>query len=171
MTLRNSILHAFLGLGLLGTACSAALSQNLGEWRTLTAKEERARLGETPISEADPSTIEADFDGDGRKDRALIAVRRSDGARGLVVAMKGRVRVIEPEGVEPQDGLRLAEPGSWDTICGNAFREFHQEPCDEGYPARVDLRNPGILRISNGATILYFWDRTTGRFDSVLMVD
>ncbi|MBM1171128.1 hypothetical protein [Microvirga arabica] len=171
MSPRPFFLHGFLSIGILVAAPPAAIAQALGEWRALTAEEEQARIGDTPSGETDPSMIEADFDGDGRQDRALVAVRRSNGARGLVVATRGKVQVIKPEDVEPQDGLRLAAPGPWDTVCGNAFRAFHQGTCNDGYPSRVELRNPGILWIGNGRTVLYYWDGKTNRFSGVLMVD
>jgi hypothetical protein len=147
---------------------SAALAQNLGNWRALTAEEEKARIADVSPESIDPATIEADFDGDGRKDKALIAINQSDGVRGLIAVINGRIHVISPDGVEASDGLGLAESGSWDTVCGNAFREFHD--CRD-YPSRVTLKNPGILRISDGRTTLYFWSRKTRSFDAVLMVD
>jgi hypothetical protein len=157
-----------IALGLSWPFPSGAQAQDLGEWRALTPKEEKDRIGKTPRSEADPSMIEADFDGDGKKDKALIAIRISDGARGLIAVMNGHIHPINPDGVEPSDGLRFAKPDRWDTVCGHAYREFHD--CTD-YPSHVTLKNPGILWISVGRTVLYFWDRKTKRFDGVLMVD
>ncbi|MBJ6128038.1 hypothetical protein [Microvirga splendida] len=168
MTLRTLCLHAFLSIAALGMNGSAALAQNLGNWRALTAEEEKVRIADISPGSVDPSTIEADFDGNGRKDKALIAINKFDGARGLIVLVHGRVHVISPDGVEASDGLGLAERGSWDTVCGNAFREFHD--CTD-YPSRVMLKNPGILWIGNGRTSLYFWSRKTKSFDVVLVVD
>jgi hypothetical protein len=83
-----------LSLDLPSLAIPRALSQDLGPWRALTAEEEKIRIGETPSSEADPSMIEGDFDGDKTKDKALIAVRRSDGIRGLVVLLKSQHHIL-----------------------------------------------------------------------------
>lgn len=164
---RKTIL-AVLGLGLTWSIAAGASAQDLGSWRPLTAEEEKSRIGDTPAGSIDPAMIEADFDGDGRKDKALIAVRKSNGSRGLIAVLNGRVHVIDPDSIEPSDSLRVAKPGRWNTICGNAFREFHE--C-AGYPGRVTLKNPGILAISDGRTVLYVWDRKAKRFNGVLMVD
>jgi hypothetical protein len=94
MVLRKPFLHAVLIICLPGATCPAALSQNLGEWRALTAEEETIRIGEIPSSEANPSRIEADFDG--KKDKALIAIRKTDNACGLIVSLKGQLQILRP---------------------------------------------------------------------------
>ncbi|WP_230531691.1 hypothetical protein [Microvirga roseola] len=160
-----------VSIALFVPALSAAHAQDLGGWRALTAEEEKARIAGVPSDSVDPAMVEADFDGDGTTDKGLIAVRQSDGARGLIAVLKGKVHVIDPDGIEPSDGLGLAEPGTWETVCGNAFREFHQAACEEGYPARVTLKKPGILWIGNGQTVLYFWNEKAGRFAGAAMVD
>ena len=169
MTPRNALFRAFLYVGTLA-ACSAAHAQDFGEWRALTAEEEQARIADVPSDSIDPAMIEGDFDGDGTKDKAMIAIRRSDQVRGLIVSLKGRIHVVEAENVEANDGLGLAEPGRWDTVCGNAFREFHQTECRAGYPAQVRLRNPGFLHIGQGHTVLYFWNPRKKLFDAASMV-
>ncbi|WP_201862558.1 hypothetical protein [Microvirga soli] len=166
---RTLCLHAFLSIGALGMDGSAALAQNLGNWRALTAEEEKARIANVSPESVDPAMIEADFDGDGRKDKALIAVRKSDGVFGLIAILKGRIHVLDTDLVEASDGLRYAEPRTWDTICGMPA-SANDASCDE-YPSRVILKNPGILWIGNGRTSLYFWSRKTKSFDVVLMVD
>jgi hypothetical protein len=169
MTPGTLCLHAFLSIAALGMNGSVAVAQNLGNWRALTADEEKARIGDTPAASVDPSIVEADFDGDGRKDKALIAVRKSDGIFGLIAILRGRIHVLDTDLVEASDGLRYAESGTWDTICGMPDRA-NDASCDE-YPSRVTLKNPGILWIGNGRTSLYFWSRKTKNFDVVLMVD
>ncbi|HZH51445.1 MAG TPA: hypothetical protein VEZ16_06130 [Microvirga sp.] len=153
------------------SASSGAWAQDLGEWRALTEEEENARTEDVESDSIDPAMIEADFDGDKIEDGALIAIRKSDGARGLIVVMKDRVHVIDTEHIGPKDGLGLAPPGSWDTVCGNAFREFHREACNSGYPARIKLKTPGILLIGNGSTVLHFWNPRTKRFNQATIVD
>lgn len=159
-----------LSLSLSWLPAAGALSQDVGPWRALTAEEERARIGDTPAQSIDPSMIEGDFDGDGTKDKALIAIRKSDGVFGLIAILKSRIHVLDTDLVEPSDGLGYAKPGTWKTICGIANRASDDESCKE-YPSRVTLKNPGILWIGNGRTLLYFWDKKTRRFDVVLMVD
>lgn len=151
---------------------TSALAETASAWRSLTADEERARAGDVVAESLDPAAIEGDFDGDGKKDRAEIMVRTKDMARGLLVSMKGASKVVATgDGVSDQDGLGLAEPGPWDTVCGNAFREFHQKACEDGYPSRLTLKNPGILLIGNGRTMLYFWNPKKKAFGAVVMVD
>ncbi|MFC4175313.1 hypothetical protein ACFOYU_25140 [Microvirga sp. GCM10011540] len=172
MSRRSTILHALCGIGLLA-ACTPALSQELGEWRALTAEEEKSHKGDVPADSADPLSVEADFDGDGRKDKALIAARRADGIRDLIVRMGDRIHVLvrSEEGgasVGAEDGLGLAEPGRWETICGNAFRDLQGGLCEsEQYPEAVTLKHPGLLHISPGEAMLYFWNRKKKTFDAV----
>jgi len=137
-----------------------AQAQDFGEWRALTAEEEKARIGDMPMTSIDSSMIKADFDGDRRIDTALIAVREGDQTRDLIIKMNDQIHVLVRSSesgvtVGPEDGLRLAKATRWDTICGNAFRELQGGLCEsEKYPKAVTLRNPGLLRISSGETVL-----------------
>src|SRR5215217_4752638 len=137
MLIRSSILVA--GLGLLGPSMPTAQAQDYGEWRALTSDEEKARIAAVRPGSVAPAVVEADFDGDGTKDKVLIAIRKADGARRVIAVMGNRVHVIEPLGVDAPDGLGLADSGSDDTICGNAFQQLHKEACDD-YPAHMHFR-------------------------------
>jgi len=187
MLIRSSILVA--GLGLLGPSMPTAQAQDYGEWRALTSDEEKARIAAVRPGSVAPAVVEADFDGDGTKDKVLIAIRKADGARRVIAVMGNRVNVIEPKGVDAPDGLGLADSGSDDTICGNAFQQLHKEACDD-YPAHmnfrycdgphaahVTLKRPGFLWIGgrgfnlqgflemrSRVYALYVWDRKKGRF-------
>lgn len=170
-TLRNLACTILIATG------SPALAQDYGEWRALTEEEDKARIGDTVAESIDPSTIEADFDGDGRTDTALIAVRKADGTRDLIVDLGRSVHVLirsEERGmsVDPEAGLGLAKPRRWDTICGKALRKLQGGLCEsERYPASVTLKLPGILYIENGLTQLYYWDRKKKAFESVVLVN
>ena len=163
------VLSAGIGLSVLPDATA----QDLGAWRALTAEEEKARIGDTPASKADPSTIEADFDGDRTKDKALIAVRSTDGARGLVVSLKAGLHVLVLSG-ENRDGtdadksplleagIRVAKPGPWRPNCF--------EDCSNNPPKTAVLKAPGILFYDDASTMLYWWDAKRKRFTSTPMV-
>ena len=166
--MKRGLILAVVSAGLSSLPVSSTLSQDFGFWRALTTEEEKARIGDASANSIDPTMIEADFDGDGRKDKALIAIRKIDGARGLIAVLNGRVHVISPDGMEPSDGLGLAKRGISNTDCVSPIREFHDFT---HYPSRVMLKNPGILWIGNGRTSLHFWDRKKKQFDTVLMVD
>lgn len=152
-------------------------TQDHGGWRALTTEEEKARVGDTPAESVDPAMIEADFDGDGRKDKALIAVRKADGMHNLIVDLGTQVQALiqsDQRGmsVDPQAGLGLAKPGRWETICGNALRKLQGGLCEaERYPAAVTLKRPGILYIENGLTQLYYWDPRRKAFETVILVN
>jgi hypothetical protein len=175
MNPRNRAGRVLWSLALAGALTAPAAAQDIGRWRALTAGEEKARIGDIPAESVDPSMIEADFDGDGRKDRALIAVRRADQVRDLIADMGDRIHVLvrseeKSAGVGPEDGLGLAKPGRWETVCGNAFRDLQGGLCgSEKYPRAVTLKNPGLLHISPGEAILYFWDRKKKTFDAVAL--
>jgi hypothetical protein len=175
MRLHVTLALVSTAIGLSSLWLSGAQAQDLGEWRLLTAEEEKARIGDSPSNSIDPAMIKADFNGDGRIDTALIAVRKSDQSRDLIVKMDDRIHVLvrsEVSGVSigAEDGLGLAKPGHWDTICGNAFRELQGELCEsEKYPKAVILRNPGLLRISSGEAVLYFWNGKKKAFESLIL--
>lgn len=165
------LIKSIVCLCLLWQMCAAALARDLGVWRELTAEEERARTAGTPFESTDPSTIEADFNSDGVKDQAMIAIRRTDQVRGLIAVVKGQVHVlvVEPKTITEYDGLGVAQPGEWNPICGNALRAFHQ--CGPDNPRKLRLKNPGILLIGDGTTVLYYWNEKSKRFQGVMMVD
>lgn len=166
------IVRILFGIGLMWLLIPSAQAQDFGPWRPLTTEEEQARIENVPVEDADPSMIEGDFDGDGIQDKALIAIRKADGARDLIALIKtNKVYPLMVGTVDSHDGLRLAESGLWDTICGNAFREFHQKMCANGYPRQINLKNPGILVVSDGQTSLFFWQPQKKRFDAYILVD
>jgi hypothetical protein len=168
------ISSVFWCIGILA-ASSGAEAQDFGEWRALTTEEEKAHNADIPADSVDPVMIEADFNGDGRKDKALIAVRKADQVHDLIVDLGDRIHVLVRseaggEGVAPGAGVRLAESGRWETICGNAFRDLQGGMCEsENYPRAVSLKRPGIISISDGATLLYYWDRKKKTFASVVL--
>ncbi len=144
-------------------------------WRDLTPEEERLRVADTAPDSIDPAAIEADFDGDGAKDRAAILVRLADGARGVVVALKNRVVVLafsgsDRSGIDPDaedltlatGGLGVAKPGLWAPNCFD----------DDCKAARrsVRLKSTGLIVIDETITLLYYWNPKTGRFARMLMV-
>jgi hypothetical protein len=173
MNLRLS-LRAVFSIGFLCAAGTIALPQDFAAWRTLTAEEEKSRIGDLPVGSSDPSMIQADFNGDGKKDKALIAIRETDGARGLIVALAGRsqILVLSEENGSGADsdqsgllnkGLSIAEPGSWQANC-------YDDECFKHPPRTRILKNPGILFYDGPNTVLYFWDPNSKRFVGSLMV-
>jgi hypothetical protein len=164
-------------IGLAGAAVAApvALAQDFGEWRALTVEEQKAHLGDVPAGSAAPLMIEADFNGDGRKDKALIAIRKADQVHDLIVDLGDQTHVLVRseeggEGIAPGASLGHAKPGRWETICGNAFRDLQGGLCEsEKYPRAVRLEHPGIICIADGETLLYFWDRKKKTFDAVAL--
>ena len=172
MGLPRVAIHILAGIGLVCSLMSGVQAQDFCPWRPLTEEEEQARTENVPAEDADPSVIEGDFDGDGTQDKALIAIRKADGVRDLIVLIRtNRIYPVMVGTVDPRDGMRLAEPGPWDTICGNAFREFHEKMCASGYPKQIKLKNPGILVVSNGQTSLFFWNSKKRLFDAYILVD
>jgi hypothetical protein len=172
--LMSHLLIVWALLSVVVPVSSTAQAQDFGIWRALTAEEEKTRIGDTPISEADPSMIEADFDGDGRKDKALLAVRKTDDVLGLIVLLKARSQVFvlseyNRSGLDvarsglPDAGLRIAEPGAWEPNC-------YDKECFKDRPKKRILKNPGILYYAGPNTVLYFWESKTRSFGGSLMV-
>jgi hypothetical protein len=167
----SKLVTTALGIGLLWQMCAPGVAADLGAWRELTAEEEAVRIAGIPPASIDPSMIEGDFNGDSIVDRAMIAIRTTDQVRGLIAIINDHVHVVagDPGAVGDRDGLGIAPLGRWNPVCGNALREFHE--CDAGQPTTIDLTTSGILLISEGATVLYFWDQKTLGFQSAVMAD
>jgi hypothetical protein len=168
------IVLALLSASLPWLAPLSALSQDFGPWRTLTVEEEKARIAGISPESVDPSLIEADFDGNGKKDKALIAIRKADKARGLIVVLNGQLQVLalfrervpwldDDESGLRDTGLQIAEPGSWQPNC-------YDDVCFKHPPKKRILKNPGILLLEDLTTMLYFWDPKTKSFGASLMV-
>jgi hypothetical protein len=167
----NKLVRTALGIGLLWQMCTPGNAADLGAWRELTAEEEAVRIAGIPPASIDLSTIEGDFNGDGILDRAMIAIRTTNQVRGLVAVIDGHIHVIagDPGAVGDRDGLGITPPGRWNSVCGNALREFHE--CEASQPTTIDLMNPGILLIREGSSVLYYWGDKIPGFRSAVMVD
>ncbi|HEX2136888.1 MAG TPA: hypothetical protein VHG30_13445, partial [Microvirga sp.] len=176
MSLSRIVLAAMLAGGAVTPAKAAVI--DLQEWRALTAEEARAMAGGEPASKearpAPPFAIEADFDGDGVKDRAEILVRRSDQARALVATVRGKTYLLTISNPPPfeenlhlldlKDGVNLqtAKPGRWSPNCF--------DDCDSRRTKPTRLKNPGIILGADTITLLFYWDAKTRRFSLLLMV-
>jgi hypothetical protein len=144
-------------------------------WRAPTEAETARLLHEARESVGDPSlkqdlAVRADFDGDGRPDRAMFLVndRKREFALFVVPARTGRYQRLDYHGALSElhnHGLDVQPPGRLEAACARGLGD-DSAPCRRS----VRLRWPGI-----GATYfeasyeVFFWNG--GRFDSEFLSD
>ena len=148
--------------GVFAAALLVACSPSADDWRPPTASEtaalDRQSLKQNPGLKAPPRRdVVADFDGDGRQDRAVFRVKR-----GLysvfIIGGDGRARRIsEPRPVNELANLELSvlAPGVHSTFCGR------NEPEQAGCRPSVTLSAPGVaITTFEAAQVVYFWNGT-----------
>lgn len=146
--------------GVLAAVGLVACSSAADDWRPLTTNEtaalDRQSLKQNPWLKAPPRRdVAADFDGDGRQDRAVFRVKR-----GLysvfVIGGDGRARRIsEPRPVSELANLELGvlASGMHSTFCGR------NDPKQAGCQPSVVLSAPGVLVTTfEAAQVVYFWN-------------
>jgi beta-lactamase regulating signal transducer with metallopeptidase domain len=110
-----------------------------------------------------------DFDGDGREDRAILAVPSSGWMEDVLVKLSSRnpdkwqavSRFYHDEpSSTPRSGIRTVEPGTYLTICSNDRLQ-----CDESEQTRVKLKHAGIdWFLPGSAGTVGYWDEAAGKF-------
>ena len=116
-----------------------------------------------------------DFDGDGRRDQALLLIRKADRAMGLVVFLTRvgdseahQLYVFERPGLIEAMGVRVAQPGYYRILCDDDDRG----PCGEDGKNPIALDLPAIDSFKDGsASSLFFWDRDARAFRQVWTSD
>lgn len=116
---------------------------------------------------------EADFNGDGVDEFALFVHGQLPGRKTLellVVTFESENNLVPTMIAEldfeelPVLGIRVVEPGTYKTICGNGYR-----PCSEGEPETVELTLPAIALFRHeGSKTVFYWDaksRSYRRFE------
>ena len=109
------------------------------------------------------ATLSADFDGDGKPDRAVLRVGTTGWKEGLFVQLSS----VLPDMWQPVNsvvhdeqsprlvmGISLAPPGTYATACGKGYGR-----CEPGEPREVVLKHPGISYFQyETSSSFVFWD-------------
>jgi len=158
---------ACVAVAVLMAACSA----RDGGWRSLTTDEtaalDRQSLAQNPWLKSPPRReAVADFDGDGRRDRAVFRVNGESYAV-LVLGGDGQVRRLgeaRPRVELANMELGVLAPGIHRTFCSR------RESDEAGCRPTVTLKAPGVVVTTfEAAQIVYFWNGTA--FDVAALSD
>lgn len=148
---------------LVAVALLSACSPAIDGWRPLTAGEtaalDRQSLAQNPWLKTPPRReAVADFDGDGRQDRALVRIKGDDYAI-FVIGAEGQARQLgepRPRGELANIELGLLRSGVHSTFCGR------HEPAAPGCRPSVTLSAPGVgVTTFEAAQVVYFWYGST----------
>jgi len=158
----------------LGASAAACAAPSLPRgWREATAAE-RAELLQESRKAGGPThqklAVEADFDGDGRTDRAAILL---NDARRVFAPFVARAATGRYEQLDEGDRitslwnytLEVEPPGTHETACARGHG-------DDRSPCRKQVRNrwPALgFAVMESSYQIYFWDGR--RFDNELLTD
>ncbi len=146
-------------------------------WRLPTEKE----LASEPLRLKSPTKnakVEADFNGDGKIDYALLlkstkfsgecfAVNYSKGNEYSWQILSEIDWGEEYPNVNLSMGIDLAKPKRYKTACGKGYWE-----CEPGEPEVLELMLPGIWYFKfESAASLWFWDSSLKSFKSIAISD
>ena len=133
-------------------------------WRLPTKNE----LSQEPLrnnSSTSHIKVEADFNGDGRTDTALLLKSTSLLSDGLFVRLSGESWQLISKTTKKLEtpynlGIRLARPNIYKTACGKGYKK-----CNNSSPAKLKLGLPGIFLFTfESARSIWYWDATTKEF-------
>jgi hypothetical protein len=118
-----------------------------------------------------PNHAEADFDGDGKKDHALILFEPDASKCGLFVLLGGgRSLKLEEMELSGRDdriraGLSPVKPGKYLTACGRGYWKCAPDETEE-----LNLNRMGIyFFLFEGASSIFYWNDSTRMFDRAWM--
>jgi len=145
------------------------------EWRRPDQKD----LDAEPLRSASATgytEVTADFDGDGKPDRAVLRVEAAGWKEGLFVQLSsvlpGRWQPLNSVVHNKQSqpllmGVSLVPPGTYMTACGKGYGR-----CSPDEPREVVLKHPGIDYFQfESANSYIFWDETTRQLRRVWISD
>jgi hypothetical protein len=120
-------------------------------------------------------TIEADFNGDGVPDRAMLLVRDKDSTLGLFAFVSQASNVFKTyildEAIEKVRldvmGITVSKPGKYTTACGKGYLD-----CREGEPEIIALQIAAVNYFKEGsANSFFYWDKVGRNFKRSWMSD
>jgi len=140
-------------------------------WRLPTKKE----LSQEPLrnkSSTKNIKVEADFNGDGKVDTALLLKNTSNQSEGLFVRLSGYswqlINQIKKKVEIPYNlGISLASPNNYKTACGKGYGK-----CDNVDSLTLMLNLPGIFLFTfESAHSVWYWDSSTNEFKQTWLSD
>lgn len=159
-----------IGLSFMLFAANAAASEVyvLSGWRLPTEKDMTGDWAEFRKDNPHPYLAQADYNGDGIRDDAYIALSTNGKCWALFVNLnkkKGSPKVIklaEDNGeIAPQRmGVGIAEANTYKTACGKGYWE-----CDKDETETLKLKYPAIdFYLYESANSFFWWDKKLGKF-------
>lgn len=154
---------------------SSSIAASLPEGYRYPTLADRTGAWKTAPENSVPFRAEGDFNGDGRVDRAWILLRESKEGWGVFVVLDPsdseagfiELAVITAETPPQSHGLRVVDPGQYDTACGKGYWE-----CEPGEPEELNLLLPALdVYAFEGARSYFWWDPETATFVRTWMSD
>jgi hypothetical protein len=121
-----------------------------------------------------PNHAQADFDGDGRKDHALLLIQSDEAKCGLFVlpGSGGRVLKLDEFPLSPREsklhaGLSPIKPGNYLTACGKGYWD-----CGPDEPRELTLKRTGVyFFVFEGSSSIFYWNEDARSFSRVPISD
>jgi hypothetical protein len=152
---------------------SPILSLDMSGWRKPTKAEIADDIDWRKESKTLYLTAEADFDGDGKIDKASLLVNDKKNKMGLFVILGGS-KPASPRLLDEMKksliqamGISVVESGRYETACGKGYLE-----CEKDEPKVLDLEIPAINYFKEGSVSSFFyWDRKKKSFKRTWISD
>ena len=122
-----------------------------------------------------PYKIEADFDGNGKVDTALLLIKGDNSGWTLFVFMRSKNDQIDTFPLDHTEhtvpylymGISILEPGKLKTACGKGYWD-----CKPGEPPTLYLKNPGInYFVFESANSVFYWNKDSKNFSRIWLSD
>ena len=122
-----------------------------------------------------PFKIDADFDGNGKADTALLLIKSDNSGWSLFVFLTPEQDQIHQLKLDDTQqtvkyllmGILGLEPGEYKTACGKGYWD-----CKNGEPEKLILKSPGIdyFRFESGNSVFY-WNKDSKYFSRIWLSD
>jgi len=118
--------------------------------------------------------INADFNGDGLIDKAMLLVEKKGHKMALFAFVSQsksfkEYRLAVEDNVKWLDvmGIDVVKKGKYKTVCGKGYFE-----CEPSYPNEINLKYEGINYFrESSATVYFYWNDKTMQFDHMQIID
>jgi hypothetical protein len=170
----RAVVAAFLAILATNVAAASDVFVPKG-WRLPNDKDITGVWAELRQKNVNPYLVQADFNGDGIRDDAYIALSMSGRNWALFVNLNKKegnpevVKLDEETGETPPQrmGVGVAEPGTYETACGKGYWD-----CDKDETETLKLILPAIdFYLIESANSCFWWDKKLRRFRRTWMSD
>jgi hypothetical protein len=148
-------------------------AEDMSGWRVPAKADLADESGWRNVDKSLYLTVSADFDGDGKKDKASLLINDKKNKMGLFVELSSqpgkKIRLDETDDKSwiQAMGITIAKPGKYKTACGKGYWA-----CEKGEPASLNLKLPAIDYFKEeSASSFFIWDKKTKQFKRIWISD